>query len=189
MLAIAPAALAQGRPGSGQGQKPSQGQAQAQKGSRAPEQGRGATDRSRDQQRIRLTDQQQEHYRACTQSQDRVRNQARDMARLADRQGFTTEQAGQHRDRLREQVRTMQEEHRLLMEGLTPEQQDAARAQIRNMARAQERLQTRMAALDSEVGSDPFSFPRVTQQAREVERAMKEYQKRHRQLGDKIGAS
>lgn len=193
VLAAAPA-FAQGRPGGGQGQgqgqRPKQGQGQAQqKGPGGSEQGRGTMDRDRDRtrQRIHATDQQRDQFRACTQSQNRVRTQARDMANLAKRRGFTSDEARQQRDQLRQLVRVMQEEHHRLMQGLNSEQQEAARMQIREMERVQERLQTRMAELDRTVDANPFSFGEVSNQAREVERAMQEWQKQHRKLGNEIG--
>lgn len=145
-------------------------------------------DRDRDRQRIHATDQQRDQYRACTQSQDRVRTQARDMASLAGRPGASSKDALRQRDQLREQVRVMQQEHQRLMQGLGPEQQEAARQQIREMERIQERLQTRMQELDAAVDSPSFDFAQVATRAREVERTMQQWQKQHRKLGNQIGA-
>ncbi len=143
-------------------------------------------DRDRDRQRIHATDQQRDQFRACTQSQDRVRTQARDMAGLAKRQG-NSDEVRRQRDQLRTQVRVMQEEHQRLMQGLNSEQQEAARLQVREMQRVEERLQTRMMELDRAVDANPFNYRGVSDQAREVERAMKEWQKQHRKLGSEIG--
>jgi hypothetical protein len=81
----------------------------------------------------------------------------------------------------------MQQEHQRLMQGLSSEQRDAARTRIRDLERAESRIRVRVDELDRAVDADPFRFPEVATQAREVERAMKELQKQHRKLGYEIG--
>jgi hypothetical protein len=144
-------------------------------------------DQTRTRQRIHATDQQRDQFRACTQSQDRVRTQARDISRVGQRAGSSSNDARRQRDQLREQVRIMQQEHQRLMQGLGPEQQEAARQQIREMQRVEERLQTRMQELDAAVDAPSFDFTSVSARARQVERAMEQWQKQHRKLGSQIG--
>ncbi len=191
VLAAAPLAVAQGggQGSRGQGGRPQgQGHGQGQQqGAGGMQQGRGDMDQTRTRQRIHATDQQRHQFRTCTQSQDRVRTQAHDMAHLAKRQGASSDDARQMREQLREQVRTMQQEHQRLMQGLSGEQQTAARSQIREMERVHSRLRVRMDELDRAVDADPYRAQDVAKQAREVERAMKEWQKQHRKLGDEIG--
>jgi chromosome segregation ATPase len=145
-------------------------------------------DQTRTRQRVHAPNQQLDQFRACTQSQNRVRTQARDMAGLAGRPGSSSKDALRQRDQLREHVRFMQQEHQRLLQGLGPEQQEAARRQIREMERIQERLQTRMQELDAAVDSPSFDFSQVATRAREVERTMQQWQKQHRKLGNQIGA-
>jgi prefoldin subunit 5 len=73
------------------------------------------------------------------------------------------------------------------MQGLGPEQQEAARQQIREMERVQERLQRRLQELDAVVDATPFDFSEVSNRARQVERAMEQWQKQHRKMGSEIG--
>ena len=144
-------------------------------------------DRDRDRVRIHATNEQRDQFRTCTQSADRVRIQAREMARQAGGVGFHPDQARQQRNQVREQVRTMLEHHEMFLNGLGQEQLSAAQNRLRTMNEIRERLNTRLRELDEQLEGRNLDGRRVAESAREVERAMKEWQKHQRMLGEEAG--
>ena len=184
VLALSPVlTLAQMRGGGGRrgGQGgPSQGQ-QPRKG--GPGMGRGTMDR--DRLRSHATDQQRDQYRTCTQSADRVRAQARQMAQATGK-GFNADQARQQREQLHNRIQTMQQEHERLLEGLNNEQRAAMQEHIRNMEEIHERVRTRMQEMDQELAQTNPDGKRVAERARAIEREMKQWQKHHREMGQDL---
>lgn len=191
LLALTPGLLlAQGRGGGGQqaprqphGQPP--GQHQGQPGS---EMGRGATARDRDRDRLRIhaTDQQRDVYRTCTQAADRVRANAREMAQSAEGKTFNADETRRQRDQLRDQLRNMEQLHQRLMIGLNHEQRSAMQDRIRNMEQVHERIRASLGKLDEHLAQAAPDGRRVAEEARTVERAIKQWQERHREMGEDL---
>jgi chromosome segregation ATPase len=151
---------------------------------RGSEMGKGTMQRDR----IRATDRQRDQIRTCDQSMDRVRTRARDMAKAAGGKNFDAEQARQQRTQLRNEVRTMEQEHARLMQGLGAEQREAAQEQIRTMDQNRERIHTRLQEMDRELAGEGPNGKRVAEQARAIEREMKQWQKANRKMATEMGA-
>lgn len=175
----------QGRP-QGEGQGQGQGQAQGQQGQqgRGSEMGKGTMQRDR----IRATDQQRDQIRTCDQSMDRVRTRARDMAQASAGKNFNADQARQQRNQLRNEVQTMEQEHARLMQGMSGEQREAFQSQIRSMEQNRERIHTRLQEMEQELAGAGPNGNRVAEQARAVEREMKEWQKANRKMATEMAA-
>ncbi|HWQ03297.1 MAG TPA: hypothetical protein VNL38_02350, partial [Candidatus Nitrosotenuis sp.] len=173
-LAVSPV-WAQGRSGA-QG-RPNKSQGQQQRA-----QGAAKGGMSQDRQRIRATDQQREQFRTCDQAMDRVRQQARDMARTSGGAQFNAGEARQQRDRLREHFQLMQQEHERLMLGLNAEQRQSQEARHRNMEQIRERIQARLQEMDRELAAENPNGKQIAEQARNIEREMAQLQKHHRAM-------
>jgi DNA-directed RNA polymerase subunit F len=175
--------------GSSMGQMGQMGQ-QGQQGQQQPGmqgQGQGDMDRDRDRDRIRATDQQRDQYRACTQAQDRVQMQAREMQQAARGGGLNAEQAQRLRDQLRERYQEMEQAHMRLMHDMSPEQKEALRDHIRKMDRERTRMHEALQDLDAELKESQMQRARVQQHARDVEKATERWRKQHRELGEELG--
>ncbi len=162
----------------GRGQGGNQGQMGSQKGQKG-----GAQDRKQ----VQATDLQRDQLRTCTSSADRIRQQARDMANAASGAGFKAEQARQQRDQLREQIQTMQQEHNRLIQGLSQEQKAQLQERIRLIDQQYDRAHNQLQAMDQELGQANPSGKHISQQAREIERAMNEWQKQYRNMSSEMG--
>lgn len=151
----------------------------------------GAQTGTRDQQRQRIhaTDQQQDQYRTSTQAADRVRTQARDMAKAAKSGGANNEQFRQQHAQLRNDIQTMQQEHDRFAQGLSEEQRVAVQDRIRRMDQARDRIHTQSQQMDQEMSQANPDAQRIATRAREMEKAMKEWQKQYRSLGSEISIS
>lgn len=176
-----------GGAGGGQGQRPTttgrpQGGQQGQVGAQT-----GTRDQQR--QRIHATDQQGNQYRTSTQAADRVRTQARDMAKAAKGGGVKNEEFRQQHAQLRNDIQTMQQDHDRFAQGLSEEQRAAVQDRIRRMDQARDRLHTQSQQMDQEMSRANPDAQHIATQAREMEKAMKEWQKQYRSLGSEIGIS
>lgn len=167
-----------GQPGAGQTGPGQTGGRQGQ--SRAE----GTQDRTRDQMRDRVpaTDQQRDQLRTCDQSAERVRAQARELAKTAKGGGTNNEDFSRQRDRLHEEIRTMQQEHERLMNGLGADQKVPLAERIRNMDRERERTQAQLQEMDGEFGKASPDRKRIQEHAREMERSMAAWQKEYRKM-------
>lgn len=186
-ISVPGAAQGKGQGGGGpRGTQASQAQGQA-KGRGGPDMGRGTTDRTR--QRIHATDQQRDQLRTCDQAMDRIRQRARDLAQGAAGANFDPAQARQQQAQLREELRQMEQEHHRLMNGLNDDQRRAFEARHREMEQIRERIHARLQEMESELGQASPNKARVAEQARNVEREMKELQKQHRAMQTEMGVT
>ncbi len=171
--------------GGQKGKAQSSGQGQGQQGrGEGSGRGYGSTDRERD--RIHVSRQQHDQMANCDRSAEAVRKQARKMASLGQGGGFNAGKARQYRDQLQEQVRAMQQEHQRLMQGLNPGRQQSLEVHLRNMNRLQERLNARLEEMNGELGKDAPDGKRVAEQAREMERASREWREQYRALKSRL---
>jgi len=194
-LAVSPVSYAQRGGGGGQrgGGGGIQGQGPATTGQQwgGQQEQVGAQMGTRDQQRQRIhaTDQQQDQYRTSTQASDRVRTQARDMAKAAKGGGVNNEQFRQQHAQLRNEIQTMQQEHDRFAQGLSDEQRAAVQDRIRRMDQARDRVHTQSQQMDQEMSQANPDAQRIATQAREMGKAMKDWQKQYRGMGSEIGIS
>jgi len=197
LLAASPVLYAQ-RGGGGGGQRGGGGGMQGQRPTTVGQpqggqqgQGQGQQQGTRDQQRQRIhaTDQQRGQYNTCTQSAVRVRTQARDMAKAAKGGGVNNEQFRQEHAQLRNEIQTMQQEHDRFAQGLSEDQRASLQDRIRKMDQARDRVHTQSQQMDQEMTQANPDAKRIATQAREMEKAMKEWQKQYRGLGSEIGVS
>ena len=145
--------------------------------------------RDQQRQRIHATDQQRDQYRTSTQAADRVRTQARDMAKAAKGGGVNNEEFRQQHAQLRNEIQTMQQEHDRFAQGLSEEQRAAVQDRLRKMDQARDRVRTQSQQMDQEMSQANPDTQRMAAQAREMEKAMKEWQKQYCNLGSDIGIS
>ena len=197
LLAASPVLYAQ-RGGGGGGQRGGGGGMQGQRPTTMGQprggqqgQGQGEPQGTRDQQRQRIhaTDQQRTQYNTCAQSADRVRTQARDMAKAAKGGGVNNEEFRQQHAQLRNDIQTMQQEHDRFAQGLSGEQRLAAQDRIREMDQTRDHILAQSQQMDQEMSRANPNAQRVATQAREMEKAVKEWQKQYRSLGSDIGIS
>lgn len=137
---------------------------------------------------LQATDVQREHYRACTKTANGVREQARLMVRMQDRK-FNTDEVRRQRDQIRQQFQKMEQEHEQLMQSLRDEQKAQVQPRMQMMENSRQHARTHLAELDRELDGNVVVTTDVRARAREFEGAMKEWQKRHRQMGSEIGLS
>jgi hypothetical protein len=193
LLAIVIAALclpssSQRRGGSAQGSR-NVGQSQSQTQQRnqgGAAQGTMTRDMQRDRLHTQATTQQRDQYRACDQSLDRVRTHAGNMAKVQTR-NFDAGAARRQHNQLREQIQNMQQNHERMMTGLGNEQQGAVQERTRNMQQIQERVNNQLQEMDQELAKPSPNGKAVAQQARSIEREMKDWQNEHRRMGDALG--
>ncbi len=141
------------------------------------------------QQRLRLhtADQQMQQSRTCAQSMDRVRTQLRTMSRISKTEPIGSGQAKQWREQLRNNVQTMNQEQTNLMNGLSPEQQEALRDRNQQMQTTREQFQRMSEALDMELALDSPDPAKVRQQAREMDSAMNKIRSQQQQFNNDLG--
>jgi len=140
----------------------------------------------RNQLRSQATDGQREQYRTGNQSMERIRTQARDMARISNGTTFNADQARQQRDQLRDQVRTMDQQNQRLMEGLDNQQRAAVEQRTRTMNQLQERINSRLQNMDQELAKTSPDRKRIAEEAQNVERETQRYQQQYRDMGDDL---
>ena len=173
---------------SGQGQQ--QGQAQPRRATTGSQSSQSMMAQTRQQQRNQLrsqaTDGQREQYRTGNQSMERIRTQARDMARISNGTTFNADQARQQRDQLRDQVRTMDQQNQRLMEGLDNQQRTAVEQRTRTMNQLQERINSRLQNMDQELAKTSPDRKRIAEEAQNVERETQRYQQQYRDMGDDL---
>jgi len=176
-----------GRGGSVSGQRQTQ---PSQPTTRQSQSRQSTMDQTRQQQRSQLrsqaTDQQRQQYRTCDQSMERIRTQARDMARMSNGTTFNADQARQQREQLRDQVRTMDQQHQRMMQGLDNRQLTAVEQRTRAMNQIQERINSRLQNMDQELAKSSPDRKIIAEQARNVEREMQRYQQQYRDMGDDL---
>jgi len=163
-----------------------QGQRQTTMGQPRGPQGEKAGLSEQQRQRIRATDQQRDQYRTSTQAANRVRTRAREMARVAKGAGFNSEAFRQLHVQLQNEITLWQQEHEQFMAALTEEQQTATQERDREMDREMEELDVWAEAMDEELKQESPDPKQLAKQAREIEKATKNWQKQHRQLGSDL---
>jgi predicted transcriptional regulator len=167
----------QGQTGQRQGQQGSWGQqGQQQRGTRG-----NAGDSER--QRARINSQQKKQLGECSNAADGVRKQAQKMSRTSGNQ-FNATESRQQFNQMQEQVRTMEQQHKRLMEGLDGAQQSGYQKQVKNMDRLHTQLNNQMQQMNSELAPANPDPLKVREQARLMERTMNELKQEYNTLSD-----
>lgn len=180
-LSLAPALWAQGHGGQSRG-GPRQGPSatsQQQGGQRGGMQ-------QQDRQRTHTTTHDRTRYQNCLDAAAQARTQAQEIAKRAQGKSFDPDQARWQRDRLREHVRILEQEHERVMQGVTQEQRQRLEKRIQKMDQSRERIEAQLKAMDQELSGNP-DRNRIAEQARETERAIKEWQKNYRTVAKEAG--
>jgi chromosome segregation ATPase len=167
--------------GKGKGSQAAKGQGQKQRQAGA-QQGQGDMER----ERVRASAQQRDQLRSCDRSAEAIRNRTRQMAKTAGGKGFNPDQARKEREQVREQLTKMNQEHERLMQGFNDGQKQALQAHITNMEQASERVNTQLQAMDQELSRPQPEGKKVAERAREMERAMNEWQQQYRAVQSKL---
>jgi chromosome segregation ATPase len=185
LLLASPAIAIQGRPGGAQGGQGGQGRQQPKTGQQKGQMpsGRGAADR----QRIRATDQQRDQLRDCTQTADRIRQQARDMDQLTRSKTFDAAKARQQRDQMREQFRTMEQEHQRLVNGMSQDQRNALRNQVEQMNQIRQRVNNQFGQLDMELARTDPNAKEVRERAQQISKEMNRWKSQYRSMESEMG--
>jgi len=118
--------------------------------------------------RIHATDEQREQALACGQ--------------LLERALLSVKSAQGNGDQLREQISSLNLEHDKLIAGLDKHQQEQLRDRTREMGRARDRVNAAFKKLSAELAKPKPDSKRVTEQATEMEQAMKPWQEQYRGL-------
>lgn len=118
---------------------------------------------------------------------ERVRKQLRTMSRISTNQPLTSEQAAEWRQQLRNNVQTMNQEQTNLMNGLSPEQQEAVRNRTQQMQATREQFQQMSEALDMELALEAPDPAKVHKQAREMESAANRIRTQQQQFNNDLG--
>jgi chromosome segregation ATPase len=194
LLAAAPVVAAQGRGGKGGGsqhQGPPSGQPEQPPymGQHGGQQGQGQQQSTRNQERqqIHATDQQRGQYENCTKSTNRVRTQAHKMADAAKGGGANNAEFREQHQQLQNEIRTMQQENDRFMNSLSNEQRAGMEYRIRSMDQARTRLNNQMQQLDEELAKPEPDRKRIREHATDVEKEMKEWQRKYRDMGSDMG--
>lgn len=188
-LTFSPVILAGGnRQGGGSAGQGSQGGRGAGAGQ---QQGQAAGTRSRQAQRsqarVQATSTQRNQYQAACAGATQARQQVQSMIRTQKKTAGDTSQARAHRDRLAESVRTIEREHRQLVGSLDGQQQDALQERVRSTERSLAEMNERYRSLDRALEDPSTDGAVITERARELDRAMKSWQKEYRKLGSEMG--
>ena len=138
---------------------------------------------------MRATDQQRDQLNTCTRAADRVRSQSLDMQRVSKSKDFSPDRARQKYNPLRDEVRALQQQHEQFAKGLTEEQRARLEEHIRSIDQSRERLQPGLQEMDRELGQPVPDRQRLTEQAKEIEREAKTWQKQNRTVGSEMGVS
>lgn len=192
LLFAAVAAEAQGRGGgSGSGQHSGQGKGTATqpRGSGAGAGQHGVGRGAQDRDRIHVNDQQRDQFKDCTGAADQVRRQARDMSKSASGAGFDVAAMRQQRDRIHEHVSSMSRLHDRMMAGFGNGEQSRLQDRTAKLDRARDRMQTCLSNLDQALGRQQVNGKAVAREARELEKASRQWQKEYRKLGQELGLS
>jgi hypothetical protein len=83
----------------------------------------------------------------------------------------------------------MQQEHDRFMQGLSDEQRAVLQDRIRKMDQARDRIHMQSQEMVQEMSQASPDRQRIATQAREMERAIKDWQKQYRGLGSDMGIS
>lgn len=167
LLALSPPISARGGQGQGQGTQVRQAQ--------------------RTQARIHATSAQRGQYQAACAAGTQARKQVRSMVKSQKGTGASPSQARTQRDQLADSVRTIDRDHRRLVEGLDAQQRYALQDRVRETNRLVGEVDERHRSLDRAL-ADPTSGSReISERAKQLDRAMKDWQKQYRKLGSEMG--
>jgi len=193
LMGIAPVLVAQSGGGGGPSQGPDRPSAPGsnrpeERGAERAERGRSAEEQRQDRERVRATEEQRRQIRTCSQTSERIRDQAREMERISKGREFDPDRARVQRDQIRTEARTLQQDHERFAGSLSEEQRPRLQEQVRSLERAREHLEMRLQQMDRMLGEGAPDARQVSEQARELQRATKEWQKQHRELAAEMSA-
>jgi hypothetical protein len=130
--------------------------------------------------------QQRVQYRSLAQAMNRVRTRAREMGRLAKRTGGGYEQFRAQYIELQNEFELMREQHENFVEGLSDEQGVATEEREKEMAKDLDELNVWMEAMDDELNQGEPDAKKLEKQARQVEKAAKNWQEGSRRLASDL---
>jgi hypothetical protein len=187
-----PLAMAQGRGGGGGGggQGGGQGSGGNAQGQGQNQSGRpggmqtGSESVQRLRARVHATDQQGDQIQSCSKAADKIRKQARDMAKTGAR--FKGDKARKQLAQVKERVQNMERENARLIQGLDPAQQQAWLNQLRNTERLQEQVRLRIQHMERALNEPNPDANMFGEQAREMEQVMSEWREQYRGMASDI---
>lgn len=136
---------------------------------------------------VRATTEQNNRYQEAVQTGSAARQQVRSLIRAEKSSGAGLADARTQRDRLRESVRTMNQVQDRLVGSFDEGQQIVLQERIRRMEHSMEQLHARHLSLDGMLDDPAADGKQFTRRARELERAMKTWEKEYRKLGSELG--
>lgn len=184
LLAVFPATLA----GGGKNGGGSSSAARQQQGQAGGGQGQRIQTRQTQRSRSCATASQRTQYQATRATGDQARQQVRSMIRSQQPAGASTSQARAQRDQLSTSVRAIDREHRQLVGSLDAKQQRVLQDRVRQTNRGLEQLDERHRSLDRALADPAADSRQITERAKELDRAMKHWEKQYRKLGSEMGA-
>lgn len=126
--------------------------------------------------------------RACDGSAEQARDRARDLAHAAQRGSFDAATARTQRDRIHRQVDGMLAGYEQFRGSLASDLAARLGDRQRDLDRARDHLREHLTSLDAAVDAANPDRSRVAEQAREVARATREWQRQMRGIAGEAGA-
>jgi protein-tyrosine-phosphatase len=102
--------------------------------------------------------------------------------------GGDASQARAGQEQLANSVRTIDQQHRQLVDSLDPDQAVALHDRLRRTDRLVEELDERHRSLDRALDDPAADSATITERARDLDRAVKAWQKEYKKLGAEMGA-
>ncbi|MBS1795526.1 MAG: hypothetical protein JSS81_16850 [Acidobacteria bacterium] len=136
----------------------------------------------RDRDRIRANDRQRDQLQTGIDSADRIRQQTRDMIRDCDNPNFSSADAKMQRERLHNQIRNLEQNQERLMAGLNDYQRNRFQKNIRSMEQIHSRIHNQMQLMEQGTNDQNFNRKMHRNQIREIDKAMKRWQKQYREI-------
>lgn len=126
-------------------------------------------------------------YEECSATADQIRQQARDMTRMAGEPGFDATMARQQKDQIQEQASSLFEVHGELMEHFGENLRELLRERTRQLDQARERVDHCLEAVAGALESESPDAGRVRAEAKQLTKAIKHWQRHYRELGYDLG--
>jgi chromosome segregation ATPase len=109
------------------------------------------------------------------------------MGQAAKDMKFSQDQVRRQHEQLRSQIHTMEEGHQQFMGSLSDSQRRQMRNRIQKMDRARNRVNTHFQRMDQEISRPNLDRKHIAQQAGDMEKSMKEWQKQYQKVGSDLG--
>jgi chromosome segregation ATPase len=151
--------------------------------------GVGNQDRAR--LRVHATQQQQDRYRVCSRTMNRLRKRVRTMARIVSASNFSLQQAQQLHEQIAKDLRAMTEQQQSFAESLSDEQRTANQKRLQQVAEKHRDLEFLSDALGFELEqastTEGKTQERLQEQVGKMEQLSRSLEKQQQELAADLG--